>query len=241
MQKNITIVSQVQKIDVIGDLHGCYDHFIEMLSHLGYTLVETTQLLSHPENRIPVLVGDLTDRGPKPAEVVEFVMKNHQAGKLLMVLGNHDDKLKRTLKGNKVEVKEDLQKTIKAIQLKGQAFVQAVIEWIETLPIEIFFEQLNIRVVHGAIATKEGIMSESHQRHLALHGETTGKYDANNFPERLNWAIDYHGEQMVAYGHSIVNELEWVNNTVDLDLGCFMSGRLGALRMPEKELVEIEM
>lgn len=59
------------KYDVIGDIHGCYDEMIALIEKLGYSL--TSGVPVHPENRTLVFLGDLTDRGPKSLEVVEFV------------------------------------------------------------------------------------------------------------------------------------------------------------------------
>ena len=59
------------KYDVIGDIHGCYDEMIALIEKLGYSL--SSGFPVHPENRTLVFLGDLTDRGPKSLEVVEFV------------------------------------------------------------------------------------------------------------------------------------------------------------------------
>src|SRR5436305_14292082 len=44
---------------------------------------------------------------------------------------------------------------------------------------------------------------------------------------------------MVLYGHTPLPEPEWVNNTMCLDTGCVVGGRLTALRYPERELVSV--
>ena len=50
--------------DIIGDVHGCYDELHEMLTILGY--IENTEgVMSHPDGRRAVFLGDLCDRGPK--------------------------------------------------------------------------------------------------------------------------------------------------------------------------------
>lgn len=76
-------------------------------------------------------------------------------------------------------------------------------------------------------------------RAFALFGETTGEIDEFGLPVRYNWASEYRGRAMVAYGHTPVPDAEWLNNTIDLDTGCVFGGRLTALRYPERELVAV--
>ena len=81
------------KYDVIGDIHGCYDEMIALIEKLGYSL--TSGVPVHPENRTLVFLGDLTDRGPKSLEVVEFVGRAVEDGAVRYVPGNHCNKLYR--------------------------------------------------------------------------------------------------------------------------------------------------
>ena len=63
---------------VIGDIHGCYDEFMELLQAINFNL-GTDQLY---------LLGDILNRGPKSIEVLEWVIKN--SNKVISVLGNHE-------------------------------------------------------------------------------------------------------------------------------------------------------
>jgi protein phosphatase len=56
---------------------------------------------------------------------------------------------------------------------------------------------------------------------------------------RIDWARDYRGAPMVAYGHTPVRAAVVVNNTVNLDQGCVFGGSLSALRYPEHEVVSV--
>ena len=68
--------SETGPLDIIGDVHGCYDELLELLSTLGYVIEDngTGVHLSHPAGRKATFVGDLVDRGPKSPEVVKLVM-----------------------------------------------------------------------------------------------------------------------------------------------------------------------
>ena len=44
---------------------------------------------------------------------------------------------------------------------------------------------------------------------------------------------------MVVYGHTVVQEAQWINNTIDIDTGCVFGGKLTALRYPERQIVSV--
>lgn len=59
------------KLDIIGDIHGCYDELVELTTKLGYSW--TSSYPTHPEKRHLAFVGDLMDRGPHSLKVIELV------------------------------------------------------------------------------------------------------------------------------------------------------------------------
>jgi serine/threonine protein phosphatase 1 len=63
---------------VIGDVHGHYDALIALLD-----------AIAPAQNEAVYFLGDLIDRGPKSANVVNFVMEN----KYRCILGNHEQML----------------------------------------------------------------------------------------------------------------------------------------------------
>jgi predicted kinase len=73
---------------VIGDIHGCYEELLALLSKLKVE-IQDGKILSVPESvgRL-VLIGDLVDKGFHSGKVVEFVHAN--LDKFLIVQGNHE-------------------------------------------------------------------------------------------------------------------------------------------------------
>jgi len=70
----------------IGDIHGQYD-----LLRIAQDLVEADRIHAGDQGSTLVHVGDLVDRGPKSAQVIEHLMRGQQAGEPWVVLkGNHD-------------------------------------------------------------------------------------------------------------------------------------------------------
>jgi len=72
-------------IDIIGDIHGELAPLTALLVALGYS-----EHGDHPEGRRLVFVGDLVDRGPESASVVELVAELVAKGRAQCILGNHE-------------------------------------------------------------------------------------------------------------------------------------------------------
>ena len=93
--------------DIIGDIHGCIDETIELLTKLGYEVEETDYdnesfgyKVANPEGRTALFLGDLIDRGPNSPAVLKLVMSMVKSGVAYCVPGNHDMKLQKYLNGN---------------------------------------------------------------------------------------------------------------------------------------------
>jgi hypothetical protein len=79
-------------ITAVGDVHGDFDDFVLILQHSG--LIDA-QLHWTGNNRTLVQTGDLLDRGPKPREVMDFLMSLQKeaakkGGRVVVLLGNHE-------------------------------------------------------------------------------------------------------------------------------------------------------
>jgi hypothetical protein len=83
----MTAVPNSRALDLIGDIHGCHDELVALLTALGYA--ERQGAYRHPE-RTAVFVGDFLDRGPKIRETLRLVRGMLEAGSAIAVLGNHE-------------------------------------------------------------------------------------------------------------------------------------------------------
>lgn len=97
------------KIDIIGDIHGCYRELKNLTEHLGYTWRNDKPV--HPE-RVLGFVGDLTDRGPDSLKVIDTVWGLWKDHKAYYVPGNHCNKLYRYFLGRNVKIAHGLETTV---------------------------------------------------------------------------------------------------------------------------------
>jgi protein phosphatase len=227
--------------DIIGDIHGCLDETLELLTCLGYQVAANDghYTVSHSEGRKVVFVGDLVDRGPKSPGVVRLVMDAVSAGVAFCVAGNHDNKLSRALRGRDVKVSHGLAESLQQLARESEEFRKAAADYLDGLVSHYVFDDGRLVVAHAGLREEMHGRGSGAVRQFAMYGETTGETDEYGLPVRYNWAGDYRGNAMVVYGHTPVPEAEWINNTICLDTGCVFGGKLTALRYPERELVSV--
>lgn len=225
-------------LDIIGDIHGCYDELTQLLADLRY--INNGETWVHPEGRKAVFAGDLVDRGPKTPEVLKLVMSMTAAGNAYCVPGNHDIKLMRWLSGKNVQAKHGLQESIDQLSLETQEFRDQVKKFLDSLISHYVFDNGKLVVAHAGLKESMQGRGSGAVREFCLYGETTGEIDEFGLPVRLNWAAEYKGRAMVVYGHTPVPEAQWLNNTIDIDTGCVFGGSLTAFRYPERELVAVK-
>ena len=73
--------------DIIGDVHGHIDKLEDLLTNLGY---QQTSSGWNKQDHIAVFVGDLIDKGPDPAAVLNTVISMVESENALMIIGNHE-------------------------------------------------------------------------------------------------------------------------------------------------------
>ena len=228
--------------DLIGDVHGCLDELLELLTRLGYQ-PDAGAGLRHPEGRRVIFLGDLVDRGPKVVETVSLARRMVEAGQALCVPGNHDVKLLRYLKGSKVQIKHGIEQSIAQIDVlppdEHAAWVEGYCKFVDDLVAHLVLDQGRLVAAHAGMKEEYQGRASGRVRAFALFGETTGETDEFGLPIRYNWAADYRGQATVVYGHTPVPSPAWLNNTINIDTGCVFGGQLTALRWPERELVSV--
>lgn len=227
--------------DIVGDIHGCFDELLELLMTLGYA-VETESgdcRVAAPDGRKVVFLGDLVDRGPKIVEVLRLVMGMVEAGTAMCVPGNHDMKLLQKLRGKDVKITHGLADSLAQLEGESPEFRRKLIDFLDQLISHYVLGDGKLVVAHAGMREEMQGRGSGAVRSFALFGETTGETDEFGLPVRYNWAAEYRGKAMVVYGHTPVAEPQWLNKTINIDIGCVFGGKLTALRYPEKELVSV--
>lgn len=231
--------------DIIGDIHGCFDELTALLGALGYVIdpfeseSETLIHARHPEGRIAFFVGDICDRGPRNVDSLRLVMGMCEEGSGRCVIGNHDQKLNRWLRGKKPKLTHGLDLTVSELEARSDAFRKQVREFTFGLRSHSWLDDGRLVIAHAGLKEEMHGRGSAAVRSFAMFGETTGEVDEFGLPVRLDWAVDYRGKAAVVFGHTPVPKAEWLNNTICIDTGCVFGGVLTALRWPERETVSV--
>jgi len=232
--------------DIIGDVHGCFNELVDLLTQIGYSVEERTNgeaphgyKVRPPEGRKAIFLGDLVDRGPSIPQVLRLVMSMVESGTALCVPGNHDVKLMRKLRGRDVQITHGLADSLEQLDKESPEFRTQVSEFMDDLVSHYVLDDGKLVVAHAGMKEEMQGRGSGKVRDFALYGETTGETDEFGLPVRYNWAAEYRGKAMVVYGHTPVPQPDWLNRTINIDTGCVFGGSLTVLRYPEKELVSV--
>ncbi|MDO0824222.1 polynucleotide kinase-phosphatase [Desulfosporosinus nitroreducens] len=236
-------------LDFIGDIHGCYDEFLELLDKLGYNQNEEG-LYVHPEGRKLVSVGDILGRGPKSIACIKFFQEHVEQDLAYMVDSNHGWKIARWLSGRKVELTHGDEKVAAEFEHyehnQGKEatdrFKEQVKNFLLAAPSNLVFSKNG---VEGIVATHAGIRDtyigkqSNRISDFCRYGDTDGVYDDGK-PIRKDWFVEHQSGEIIVWGHDPNPQPLVVNNTINIDQGVVSGGRLTAYRYPKKVFVWVE-
>jgi len=170
---------------VIGDIQGCFDEFIALLSLIEFK----------PNLDKVYLVGDLVNRGPQSLDVLRFVYENRMSTHL--VLGNHDLHLLACWVGVATAKPQD---TI--ADILEAADVDILLNWLRMQPLMV--ELPNHIIVHAGINPDLSLMQN---RQLAkycsekLAGDNFAWWLSNMYGNTpLSWSDDLSEVERFRFG-----------------------------------------
>lgn len=213
----------------IGDIHGCLDLLDRLLSRIEAEIAENPR----PKTSI-IFLGDIIDRGPASAEVVERLRTYApERATTHFVMGNHEEVMLRALEGEasvlpgwlKFGGAETLRSYgVEPRELASLSADEVVSRLREAVPVEHrsflgrFVDSISIGgyvFVHAGI--RPGIdLSEQSQSDLRWIREPF-----------LDDPTD-HGF-VVVHGHTITNSVDVAPNRIGIDTGAYRTGTLTAL------------
>lgn len=226
--------------DIIGDVHGCFAELNALIHKLGYQITGSDPYtIYHPQDRKLVFLGDLVDRGPDVTGTLEFVRDICADKAGFCVIGNHENKLLRKLKGEKIRISSGMDTSLNQLKYCKKLTINDVITFLSQLESHYVFDRGQLVVCHAGLNQDMHGKNSHLARDYAMYGETTGSRDEYGLPIRLNWAIHYRGQARIVYGHTPIQQPIWVNNTINIDTGCVFGGNLTALQYPELRVVSV--
>lgn len=216
------------RVYAVGDIHGRLDLLDTLLARL-----EEDDAARGPARTELIFLGDLVDRGPNSAGVVERLMALGATGRVRFLMGNHEEVLLRAVEGDlkalrfllriggretlfsygitaeeyrNLDYGELLTLLRQKVPPAHVAFLSAFENWIEVG--DYLFVHAGLR---PGIPLKEQKTSDLCwiRDDFLRHRDSFGK--------------------MVVHGHSITEEIDVRSNRIGIDTGAFASGRLTAI------------
>lgn len=235
-------------LDFIGDIHGCYSEFIQLLEALGYQ-ADKEGLYTHPQGRRLVSVGDVLSRGPDSLACLEFFCLHVERGLAYMVDSNHGWKIARWLLGRNVELGHGDEQILKEFEdyesKQGREAADQLKDKVKNLllsaPSHLIFRQNEIGVivaVHAGIRDRYIGKQSKRISDFCRYGDTDG-FGENGKPIRKDWFNNHLSGEIIIWGHDPRPQPLEINNTINIDQGVVFGGRLTAYRYPEKTFAAV--
>jgi protein phosphatase len=227
--------------DVVGDIHGCGEEFVEILGKLGWK--KGNESYHHPAGRKLIFVGDLADRGPDPCGVWEIAVSMLESGRAYLAPGNHDVRFSNWIEGKDVRLNYGLDETVRIFAKEPPQRVEPlkkrILRAVQSSPAYLLLDGERLCVSHAGIKRPMIGRLSKKIRQFCLHGKS-GERDSGERVVRNDWAEDYFGPTFVVYGHQVARKARIYHNTLNIDQGCAFGGALSALRYPEIKLVQVQ-
>lgn len=220
---------------VIGDVHGRLDLLDQLLGK-----IETDHAARPPAKTTIVFLGDLIDRGPQSAEVVERLRLYQPVfARTVFLMGNHEEILLRIV-GGEAELIADW------LRFGGAACAESY-----------GLDAAELARSQPAIAARliEHAVPGDHQKFLASFVDTAsfGQYLfvhagirpgvplESQLPHDLRWIrlpfLQDDGDhgRVVVHGHTVSEGIDERPNRIGIDTGAYRTGVLSALGIEEGE------
>ena len=222
-----TAVPRGTRYYVVGDVHGRDDLFAALAE-----AIEADDCVATPAQTTVVLLGDLVDRGPDSAGVVERAMQWQAKRNVVLLAGNHEEMFLDAFHDEGVLrhfLRHGGRQTVLSYGITRDRYDMATHEALQSLMAEAvppahrkflaaaqdYLIAGDYLFVHAGIAPD--VPLEQQQRH------------------HLRWIREPfldHGElheHLVVHGHTITEGVDVRPNRLGIDTGAYRSGRLTAL------------
>ena len=218
---------------VISDVHAHWLHLKKLVESFGVKVDNNGNILYFPEGLVIYNLGDIVDRGEYPVECLHFFYQGLELGKVFSVMGNHDSKLYRHLKGNKIELWEEQLSTVELI--KGHE--DWILEFYSKLPYSIILPEVNL--VHGQYSPN----GEPKRYMFARSVKTENHQDNKILPEdRYKWFEHYDGKYGWSLcGHFGENTVYFGNKCACIDSAVFRTGVLSGVYWEDEGIDNLKL
>jgi serine/threonine protein phosphatase 1 len=217
------------RLYAVGDIHGRLDLLDDLLGQ-----IERDDAARAPADSQVIFLGDLVDRGPQSAQVIQRLLDlSQRTDKVRFLLGNHEEVFLKALKGEKGAMQFFVRIGGKATVLSygvSEAEYQAC-DYAELA--QMLCER--VPAAHIAFLERFEDLIEIGDFAFVHAGIRPDLPLAEQKPATLRWIreefIDHRGpfEKIIVHGHTITKNVDEQKWRIGIDTGAFDSGKLTAM------------
>lgn len=219
------------RVYAIGDIHGCDTEFASLLQQ-----IDADHAARSPKRQVIILLGDLVDRGPGSAAVVERARQLCGTGRDVRLLaGNHEELFLRSCAGEgkalRLFVRIGGRETALSYGITAAAFDAANFEQLHEL-LEAFVPASHrdfLGTMEEAVVIGDYAFVHAGIRPGVALAEQTGE-DLRWIRDRFLKHADPH-EKFIVHGHTITEDIDERPNRLGIDTGAYATGRLTAVAL----------
>ncbi|MBW4329682.1 serine/threonine protein phosphatase [Stakelama sp. CBK3Z-3] len=228
-------IAPEERIYAIGDIHGRFDLLEELLAKIDADHASRGDM-----RRTLIFLGDLMDRGPDSAKVIDRLIALHrEQPDTRFLMGNHEEIMLLALEGKR-----------EALKLFSRIGGDETLASYGVSHAEIFHAdydeygallQSAVPAEHQSFLEKFEDMVISGDYAFVHAGISPSRAIDDQRPSDLRWIrgqfLTHRGafEKMVVHGHTISEDIDRTANRIGIDTGAYASGKLTAIGLEAEE------
>ena len=226
-------VPEGQRFYVIGDIHGRCD----LLDELILAIEEDDAQVGQAETTI-IFLGDLVDRGPESARVIETARQWGKRRKVRYLAGNHEEMFLQSFEDKEMLrhfLKHGGRETVLSYGIKKKRYNELSLK-----ELQAELHKLVPAEHRNFLAAMEDIMIAGD--YVFVHAGIDPKRSIEDQKSSdMRWIRDRflkHREPLshvVVHGHTIFEDVEHTDYRIGIDTGAFRTGNLTALVLENDE------
>ncbi|UZW53655.1 metallophosphoesterase [Sphingobium sp. JS3065] len=221
------------RVYAIGDIHGRDDLFAELLDRIAQDDAHRP-----PLPRLLILLGDLVDRGPQSAQVVERAMELARSDEhVRFIKGNHEEMFIAAARGSAQAARyfrrlggvETLASyglaADESAAMNDEALAQWMLTHISRAHVDFLDDFPDMLPLGDYLFVHAGVRPR-----IALDAQIPGdlRWIRGDFLNHRR-----HFGKMIVHGHNISEDVDVQPNRIGIDTGAFRTGRLTAIGLEE--------
>jgi hypothetical protein len=219
------------RVICIGDVHGCVNEVCDLLRSLEY----------RPGDLV-LFLGDLVAKGPSSIEVVKLAIDLGA----LSVRGNHDHEVVRQGVTYRRQQGKYRRQSVRNMAVQNHEHLRVALglnlkefNWLAQLPYYICSVDLGTLFVHAGFQSYTKLMEQDPWVMMTMRSLLPDGRVSARCIYTQPWADQWPGPMTVLFGHDAARGLQYYDHAVGLDTGCVYGGKLSALILPERRVVDV--